>query len=398
MIAEFGSASHLDKLVSQFRRVKCLYQREEERRQGAVVSDLRRLDHYWDEDGMLVIRARLPPEQGALVLKSLQTAVEALNKDRPLTEQTLDEDTSEPGFYDITVERHMIKARKNRRADALVNMAETHLQHSTGTSSCADRYQVAVIVDHHLLAEGQRQANLDKSNSGGPVPCDASVSGQVIDPHCELANGPALPLDAVKRLCCDCSLIAMHEQDGEALSVGRKTRVIPPAMKRALERRDGGCRFPGCDATRFVEGHHIEHWADGGETCLDNLVSLCRHHHRLMHEGGFSIDKAGRHFVFANPAGEVIPQAGRWAMAKKPLEWHSRYKNIVHDSGDDIERQIDENTLWCWNGDRIDWSLAVEHLQMTDSYFWFSYPAQEKQRQEEQAKNQTEQTQPSALH
>jgi hypothetical protein len=63
-------------------------------------------------------------------------------------------------------------------------------------------------------------------------------------------------------------------------------------MRRALGARDGGCRFPGCTNTRFVDGHHIKHWADGGETSLDNLVLLCRHHHHLVHEGGFGCERS----------------------------------------------------------------------------------------------------------
>jgi hypothetical protein len=81
----------------------------------------------------------------------------------------------------------------------------------------------------------------------------------------------------------------VEDDNGEPLNVGRKTRSIPPAIMRALHRRDGGCRFPGCTCTQFVDGHHIHHWADGGETKLSNLVLLCRFHHRLVHEGGFAI-------------------------------------------------------------------------------------------------------------
>ncbi|MFU8833379.1 MAG: HNH endonuclease, partial [Wenzhouxiangella sp.] len=77
--------------------------------------------------------------------------------------------------------------------------------------------------------------------------------------------------------------------DGQTLNVGRKTRSIPPAIRRALQKRDQGCRFPGCTAQKHVDAHHIQHWADGGETKLDNLVTLCRHHHRAVHEGGFSV-------------------------------------------------------------------------------------------------------------
>ncbi len=80
----------------------------------------------------------------------------------------------------------------------------------------------------------------------------------------------------------------MTHRNGEILSVGRKTRTIPPPIRRALEFRDRGCRFPGC-TSRHCDAHHVHHWADGGETKLSNLVLLCRRHHRLLHEGGFEV-------------------------------------------------------------------------------------------------------------
>ena len=97
---------------------------------------------------------------------------------------------------------------------------------------------------------------------------------------------------------------------GEPLDVGRKTRSIPPALRRALRSRDRGCRFPGCTHTRFVDGHHIHHWADGGETRMDNLVLLCRRHHVAVHEEGYRIelqpDGAARFF---HPSGDEIEAA-----------------------------------------------------------------------------------------
>ena len=89
------------------------------------------------------------------------------------------------------------------------------------------------------------------------------------------------------------SLVVMTEDErGDVLDIDRKSRTIPPSMARALRTRDQGCRFPGCTNRCFVDGHHIKHWSAGGETKLDNLVQLCRTHHRLIHEGGFSVERA----------------------------------------------------------------------------------------------------------
>lgn len=94
-----------------------------------------------------------------------------------------------------------------------------------------------------------------------------------------------------RRLACDCGVVHWLENSkGNALNIGRRSRTIPPA----LQRRDGGCTFPGCTAHQYVDAHHIRHWADGGETKMDNLVQLCRHHHRLVHEGGYSVVFSGR--------------------------------------------------------------------------------------------------------
>lgn len=92
-------------------------------------------------------------------------------------------------------------------------------------------------------------------------------------------------------MSCDASLIAMIEnEEGEPLNVGRKTRAISPALWRPLKARDKGCRFPGCANSRYLDGHHIIHWANGGETKPSNLVCLCRFHHRAVHEGGMRIE------------------------------------------------------------------------------------------------------------
>jgi hypothetical protein len=109
------------------------------------------------------------------------------------------------------------------------------------------------------------------------------------------SGDPPIPVETVRRLSCDASLLRVLENPhGEPLDVGRKTRSIPPNIRRALNSRDGGCRFPGCTHQRYVDAHHIEHWAEGGETKLSNLVTLCRLHHRLVHEGEIIEPRPGR--------------------------------------------------------------------------------------------------------
>ena len=114
-------------------------------------------------------------------------------------------------------------------------------------------------------------------------------------------------------------LISIVEGErGEPLNVGRKTRTIPPAIRRALSCRDKGCRFPGCSFKRYVDGHHVKHWAHGGETKLSNLMTLCRFHHRLVHEGRVVIQALDDGaFRFVKPDGQAFdspaPRSTEWA-------------------------------------------------------------------------------------
>ena len=144
---------------------------------------------------------------------------------------------------------------------------------------------------------------------------------------------------------------------GQALSVGRKTRSVPPAIRRALQRRDRGCRFPGCTCCRFVDAHHIQHWADGGATDINNLVLLCRHHHRLVHEGGFSLIRtpAGEH-QFTDPKGNRLSDAPK-----------RRFRGDVFELVDNNKRNgitiTAETPIPDWLGESMDVDIVVHHLK-----------------------------------
>jgi hypothetical protein len=102
----------------------------------------------------------------------------------------------------------------------------------------------------------------------------------------------------------------LEDEFGEPLAIGRRTRTIPPAIRRAMNARDQGCRFPGCNHTRFLHGHHIQHWAHQGETSLNNLVTLCSYHHTLIHEGGFTVERlADGSLEWRTPRGKRIDRA-----------------------------------------------------------------------------------------
>lgn len=244
-IALHGTAHHVEKLVRCYRRVCEAQELGREARQQAR----RELVFHHDDDGSLVIRARLPAEAGAVLLKALEVAVGELPQ------------------ADVSAETSPVhESTQARRADALGAIAESFLQNAPAALSGGDRQQIVVHVD---------AATLRHRRPG----------------RCELDDGPGVSAETVRRLGCDASLVMMIDDEaGEPLDVGRKTRSIPPALRRALRSRDRGCRFPGCTHTRFVDGHHIHHWADGGATKLSNLVSLCRFHHRQVHEGGVKVE------------------------------------------------------------------------------------------------------------
>jgi len=128
------------------------------------------------------------------------------------------------------------------------------------------------------------------------------------EPGCsELEDGTRVSAETSRRLACDAAVVEIgHDSGGSILDVGRKTRSIPPSVRRALEVRDRGCRFPGC-GLRFTDAHHIKHWADGGDTKLGNLLLLCSHHHRLLHEEGWKIEWWGkdRNPAFIDPKGQT---------------------------------------------------------------------------------------------
>jgi Domain of unknown function (DUF222)/HNH endonuclease len=241
-----------------------------------------------DDDGAVLLHARLPAEEGALVLAALDAARDELAaadvsaETPPAAEHVAAETPQTPvRAGDVSAETP-VPRRPEARADALLALADGYLAGARGSRTGGDRYQVLVHVDPATLRgrDGER---------------------------CELDHGSPLAASTARRIACDASLVRVLERDGVPLDVGRKTRRIPPALRRALAARDGGCRFPGCTSRRFVDAHHVEHWADGGHTRLDNLVLLCRHHHRLLHEGGYTLTAAsdGR-LTFRRPDGRRI--------------------------------------------------------------------------------------------
>jgi hypothetical protein len=222
---------------------------------------------------------------------------------------------------DVTAE-----TRRARTADAFVRVAEAYLEPDARPRALAEKYLVHVHLDLRKEA-----------------------TGPVEDPE-----APALAGETVRRLACEAAWVPVLHDGEEILSVGRKMRAVPPAIRRALRLRDRGCRFPGCTHTRHVEAHHIRYWADGGETKLANLVELCGRHHRLLHEGRYGLILAEHGTLhFTRPNGECIPEVPR------PLVLEGDVVDLLAER----QRRVTAETHRChWDGGRPDYSTMIERL------------------------------------
>ena len=239
---------------------------------------------------MVRVRGRLEPEVGELLMQALAAARETLYQ---RTHRTFVGAGCTPGDdpADVSAETRVVEMPvedppnfEQQQADALALLAETALHHGIDPGAPGERYQVVVHVDAAALA-------------------DPDAPG-----HSVLENGEHVSAETSRRLACDASRVVMqHARDGRIVEVAAKSRTIPPALRRALHHRDRGCRFAGC-GMRFVQGHHIRHWAQGGPTKLSNLAMLCRRHHRAVHEEGYQVTRRpdGK-LQFRRPDGRVFP-------------------------------------------------------------------------------------------
>jgi hypothetical protein len=224
---------------------------------------------------------------------------------------------------------------EQQQADALTLLAEAALHHGLDPGAAGERYQVVVHVD-------------------APVLADPEAPGQSV-----LDGGARVPAETSRRLACDATRVIMrHEPDGRVVEVGARTRTIPPAIRRALHHRDGGCRFPGCGVA-FGQGHHIRHWAHGGPTTLSNLAMLCRRHHRAVHEEGYGVERGpDGTLLFRRPDGQPLPDVPPpQAVPHDPV----RALRARHESAG--LRLHARTACPGWQGERFDvvWAIDVLH-------------------------------------
>ena len=217
------------------------------------------------------------------------------------------------------------------RADGMVRLAESFLADHPVSASAGERFQLMVHLDQEVLeADGAWSATLE--------------------------DGTRVSAETLRRVACDCGLVAVG-QEGQGLDIGRRARSVPPAIRRALLLRDHGCGFPGCTHSRYLHAHHLKHWLHGGATSLENLVLLCSFHHHLVHEGGWRVvPAADKGLLFHPPAGEALAALPPREQVGDAVQWLREWAE---------ERELEigpETNRPQWGGERPDYDLAVSGL------------------------------------
>jgi len=396
MVARHGTGAHMEKLVRL--RARTMKLNDPDASQRAFES--RSLDWHCNEDGTVVIRARLMADQAEAVIGAIQgiaaemqrqAAAEAGTLEESLPVENREQGTGAPPLrIGISAETH----RTQLRADALERLAQWWNQNGD--------IEDAQTADHREDRRNETGQNKIRQNKIKPrkeqslgetmaavesirkrrnsknrphtivVHVDAADLGQSVrldlpepaDRTTDSHHTTGVSSETLSRIGCDAALIAsIDDADGKPLNIGRRRRTLPAAMRRALDARDTGCTFPGCSHTEFVDAHHIKHWCHGGKTRLDNLILLCRRHHRLLHEGGFTVSMTDGHPpVFYSLRGNPVSIAGD---AHGIQGNAAALGDLNHDNGIEIDT---ETVATLWDGIHPDWSTMVEGTIPKD--FW----------------------------
>jgi hypothetical protein len=320
----------------------------------------RRLVWRFEEDGSLSGTFRLPPLQGAVLLKALRAAVSDLEHPHP-SDVEHGPGTQEPGVSTETPVTGQPQApTSSSLADALLVIAEAFLAGKVTAADDPELYQVIVHVGTDAITPaspaaaeaGDVSAETPAAAPEPPAPPGhpANPLGHPADPaRCHVEDGPAIAVTTAQMIACSAALSWMlHDSAGKLLDLGRRRRRPSAALRRAARERDKcRCRFPGCESRR-VDLHHIQYWSNGGRTKLDNLVSLCKYHHMLVHERGHLIAAArDGTFTFYRPDGTAIP-------ASPPLPQPDGRIEDCHDA-----EITPETIIPPWYGEHLDLDYAI---------------------------------------
>jgi hypothetical protein len=307
------TAGQLERFAQAHRRVT--------RAEDADVRKQRRLAWGWVDDHVFTFRGLLPADGAAVVLQALRAARNDL--EHPHDDDHDDHDAPGPGRDRVSAETRggklagqderdnldlgeekpppIRKEHAEDLADALVEICAAYLRGKIVSADNADVYQVII----HAGTEAITTA--DGASAPG-VSAETPVTHPAYPLRCHFEDGGAVSPAALRLIGCNATISAMvHSADGGVLNVGRRTRKPSAALRRAVRERDGcRCRFPGCESRR-TDAHHILYWSNGGETKLRNLISLCKAHHRIVHDKNIIITATGNGIAFYTPEGVPIP-------------------------------------------------------------------------------------------
>ena len=288
-------------------------------------------------DGLVKMEIVVSADEADILLKAIEHVREKLS--RPATSESAHATTSVG----------IATAPRPSAADALVHLAAVSLAGGGQDAGVAapERYQVIVHVDRDLMSPEPSSEATYGTTSGTTLVAT-------------LEDGTHVSSETLRRIACDGGLVAAAVDDeGAVLNVGRRTRAIPTAIRRALWIRDQGCRFPGCANDRFLHGHHIQHWLHGGPTSLENLLLICSFHHALIHEGGFSLRLTAEGEVdVRTPAGARLPAQPPLAADPGPIDWRNDWW--------ESSARIDAWTATpSWGGESVDYEAAVDAMITT---------------------------------
>jgi hypothetical protein len=370
-LARHATGAQLERICRGYRQVAASLMEE-----GPLVEE-RSVRERLLPGGMVRLELVLHPDEAALVRQAIEKARASLREERRRDGHTGRRSSagSSPDGDDTARANAIDYSASATAASALSGLA-VHGQSGipiTGTDRdrllpdvSAETAAVSLPDAVVHLAEGFLASGGTDTGRGGNgaeqfqifVHLDADLLGERDDWVATLDDGTRLPAETLRRLACDCGLVPTRtDKEGAVLDVGRRTRSIPPAIRRALWLRDRGCRYPGCGHTRFLHGHHVRHWLAGGPTRLDNLVLLCSRHHRLLHEGACSIEREGdAGLVFRTREGRhlaSVPSPQTIEDAQAAL------RNWAAERG--LEIGPDTNLPW-WDGAAPDYDWIISWL------------------------------------
>ena len=305
----------------------------------------RRLAWRFEDDGSLTGTFRLPPLAGAVLLKALRAAAADLEHSHDGLEPDVSAETSAGGQPQAPTSTSL--------ADALLVIAEAFLAEKVAATDDPEVYQVIVHVGTDAITPASGVADsrdVSAETSADARAPSAQPPGHSAAPRrCHVEDGPAISVSTAQMIACSATWSWMlHDSAGKLLDLGRRRRRPNAALRRAARERDNcRCRFPGCEARR-IDLHHIQYWSNGGRTKLDNLVSLCKYHHTLVHDRGYLIAAArDGTFAFYWADGTALP-------ASPPLPQPGGTIEDCHDA--DI---TPETIIPPWYGERLDLDHAI---------------------------------------